>query len=211
MVIFQSLALWQDTATQVVPTHPLFSLRSLHLELPGSGQEDLPQGTCPSLLVSSIACFHCSVSRGCCDAIWVIPAPDSRWRFLWLLSQGFSVTSLLAGDHLLQLGLLAFENKAIPAAIGFNTRKSCCSLRQPVTFPDLKGNMGISLPPQGPNPQDRFPGTGSWTAKSEAAPSLYGDVPCECCASSQAFPCLCPCQSAQGPKLMPSHRVLQML
>lgn len=71
------------------------------------------------------------------------------------------MTSLLADDHLLQLGLLAFENQAIPAAIGFNTRKSCCSLRQPVIFPDFKGNMGISLPPQGPNPQDRFPGAGS--------------------------------------------------
>lgn len=103
----------------------------------------------------------CSVPRSCCDAIWVIPAPDSRQRFLWLLSQGFTVTLLLAGHHLLHLGLLAFKNQAIPAAVGFNTRKSCCSLRQPVIFPDFKGNMGISLPPQGPNPQDRFPGAGS--------------------------------------------------
>lgn len=71
------------------------------------------------------------------------------------------MTLLLGGDHLLQLGLLAFEKEAIPAAIGFNTRKSCCGLRQPVIFPVFRGNMGISLPPQGPNLQDRFSGTGS--------------------------------------------------
>lgn len=57
MIIFQSPALWQHTATQVVLTHPLFSLRSLHLELSGLRWGDLPQGTCPSPLVSTIAWF----------------------------------------------------------------------------------------------------------------------------------------------------------
>lgn len=58
MVTFQSPALWQGKAAQVVLIYPLFSLRSLHLELSGLGQGDLPQGTCPSPLVSTIAWFY---------------------------------------------------------------------------------------------------------------------------------------------------------
>lgn len=101
--------------------------------------------------------FYCSLPRGCCDTLWIIPAPDSRQVFVIAFS-GFTVTLLLCGDHLLQLGLLAFEKEAIPAITGFNTGKSSCGLRQLVIFPVFRG---ISSPPQGSHPQDRFPGTGS--------------------------------------------------
>lgn len=198
MIIFQPPALWQDTATHVVLTHPLFSLRSLCLELSGLGQGDLPQGTCPSPLVST---------RGlCCSErlLWYCLGYPCTWlqiQIFVIAFTGFTVTLLLGGDHLLQLGLLAFEKEVIPAAIGFNTRKNCCGLRQPGIFPVFRGNMGISLPSPGPKPTEQVS-----SAAAELTPALSGDVPSGCSASSPSSPLSVPCQSAQGPELVPSHR-----
>lgn len=105
----------------------------------------------------------------------------------------------------MQLGPLAFEKEAIPANIGFNTRKSCSGLRQPVIFPVLEGTWGFHCLSRAQTCRTAFQ-----ALAAELPPLrqllLFMGMPSGCCASSQAFPCLCPCQSAQEPKLVPSHR-----
>lgn len=104
------------------------------------------------------------------------------------------------------------KKEAIPAVVGFKARRRCCGLRQPVrgksSFPWFfgGGSVGISLPPQAPNLQDWFPGSGSSIATSEAPPALHGEVGSGDPDGSQGSPCPPPCQPAQGPELVPIHR-----
>lgn len=145
--------------------------------------------------------FYCSMPRGCCDTL-DYPCTWLQTEIFVIAFSGFTVTLLSCGDHLLQLGLLAFEKEAIPAITGFNTRKSCCGLRQP------EGTWGFRHLPRAHTHR-----TGFLVLVAELPPlrhsCLYGDVPSGCCASSQAFPCLCCCQSDWA--RAQSQRVLQML
>lgn len=202
--------LLQGKAARVVLIHPLFSMRSLHLELPGLGQGVLPRDTCPSPLISTITWFYIAVCHGAAVILFGLSlhlTPDTDfcdcfhrfhcdftlrwWSPLAARSVGFwegSNTCCHRLQH--QKELLWFETSI---------------------FPFFRVNMGISLPPQGSNLQDRFPGTGRWAATSGAACAVYGDVPSGCCASSQAFLSVllpvCPRTQARAQ----SQRVLQML
>lgn len=96
----------QGKATQVVLTHLLFLLRSLHLELPGLGQGDLPQGTCPPL-VSTVAWFSIAVCQEAAVKLYglslhLTPDTDFYDSFHWFhcdftLRWGSPLSALSAG------------------------------------------------------------------------------------------------------------------
>lgn len=87
------------------------------------------------------------------------------------------------------------EKEAIPAAVGFKARRSCCGLRQPVREKAVSRFFG---------------GGGAWgfhcllRAQTHGF-ALHGQVGSGGPAGSQGSPCPCPCQPTQGPGLVSRH------